>query len=106
MDMKENEVIEFKRTFVNDLNKEVIAFANTNGGGIYIGRDDNGSPVGLDNIQNGELQCISHIHHTIKPDVSLFIKYERLTREGNDVLKIVVNKGSMLRWENTYYCSR
>lgn len=93
--MRENEVIELKRTFVNDLNKEVIAFANTNGGEIYVGIDDDGTPIGLDNIQNVELQCISHINDTIKPDVSLFIKYEHVTMEGKNVLKIVVSKGSM-----------
>ncbi len=35
----ENERIEYKREFVDDIAKEVIAFANTDGGEIYeIGR--------------------------------------------------------------------
>ena len=45
--MIETNVIEFKATFVNDLNKEVIAFANTNGGEIYIGLDESGKPCGV-----------------------------------------------------------
>lgn len=49
--MKESEIVELKRTFIGDINKEVIAFANTNGGEIYIGIDDDGTPIGLDNIQ-------------------------------------------------------
>ncbi len=93
--MKESEIVEFKRTFVSDLDKEVIAFANTNGGEIYIGIDDSGIPAGLDDIQNTELQCVSHINDTVKPDVSLFVKYVHLTMGGKSVLKIVVNKGSM-----------
>ena len=32
--MRESEKTEFKRTFVGDLNKEVIAFANCDGGEI------------------------------------------------------------------------
>lgn len=93
--MIETDVIEFKATFVSDLNKEIIAFANTNGGEIYIGLDDNGNPCGLANINDAELQCVNHITNTIKPDVSMFVKYEKIVIEGKDVLKIVVNKGSM-----------
>ena len=93
--MIETEVIEFKAAFVNDLNKEVIAFANTNGGEIYIGLDDNGKPCGLKNINDVELQCVNHITNTIKPDVSMFVKYEKIVIDGQDVLKIIVNKGSM-----------
>ncbi len=93
--MIETDVIEFKAAFVNDLNKEVIAFANTNGGEIYIGLDDNGKPCGLKNVNDVELQCVNHITNTIKPDVSMFIKYEKIVIDGKDVLKIIVNKGSM-----------
>ncbi|MBR1867854.1 MAG: putative DNA binding domain-containing protein [Clostridia bacterium] len=93
--MKENDIIEFKRQFVNDLNKEVIAFANTNGGEIFIGIDDDGTIVGSTDIEAVELQCVNHILNTIKPDVSMFVKYDRISVEGKDVLKITVNKGSM-----------
>lgn len=93
--MIETATIEFKSAFVNDLNKEVIAFANTNGGEIYIGLDDNGNPCGLNNINDVELQCVNHITNTIKPDVSMFVKYEKIIIDGKDVLKIIVNRGSM-----------
>ncbi len=93
--MKETEIIEFKREFVNDLNKEVIAFANTNGGEIFIGIDDDGKVVGLNDIENVELQCVNHIFNTIKPDISMFVKYERVITDSKEVLKIKVNKGSM-----------
>ncbi|MCR4661012.1 MAG: putative DNA binding domain-containing protein [Clostridia bacterium] len=93
--MKESENIELKRQFVNDLNKEIIAFANTNGGKIFIGIDDDEKIVGLDDIENVELQCINHISNTIKPDVTMFVKYERIVIENKDILQITVNKGSM-----------
>lgn len=99
--MKETEMIEFKRQFVNDLNKEVIAFANTNGGEIFIGIEDDGSVVGLSDIEAVELQCVNHISNTIKPDISMFVKYERIVLKTKDVLKIKVNKGSM----SPYYIS-
>ena len=39
---------EFKEVYVNDVKKEVVAFANTEGGTIYIGISDDGKIVGLD----------------------------------------------------------
>ena len=42
----ENETLEYKRQYTPDIKKEVVAFANTAGGTIYIGVDDNGTPVG------------------------------------------------------------
>lgn len=93
--MKENEVMEFKSIFVNDLSKEVIAFANTKGGDIYIGVNDDGTVCGIENIDDVELKCTSHIRDTIKPDVSMFVRYERMNVEGKAVLKVAVNKGSM-----------
>lgn len=38
----ESEKVEFKSQMLEDLYKEVIAFANTDGGIIYIGVDDPG----------------------------------------------------------------
>jgi ATP-dependent DNA helicase RecG len=38
--MHENEVVEFKREYTADVKKEIIAFANSRGGKIYIGWDD------------------------------------------------------------------
>lgn len=47
-----NEYVEFKETYVPGIYKEVIAFANTGGGMILVGVDDNGNPVGLEDIDD------------------------------------------------------
>ena len=39
----ESERIEYKSQMIEDLYREVIAFANSNGGVIYIGIDDQGN---------------------------------------------------------------
>ena len=93
--MRESDTLELKRQFVNDLNKEVIAFANTNGGEIFIGIDDNGDVVGVNDIEALELQCINHVLNSVKPDLSMFVKFDRLQIEEKDVLKITVGKGSL-----------
>ena len=43
----ESESIEYKSEFHDGIYKEVTAFANTDGGVIYIGVDDDGNPVGI-----------------------------------------------------------
>ena len=43
----ENERLEYKRELTEVVKKEVIAFANTLGGDIYIGIEDDGSVVGV-----------------------------------------------------------
>lgn len=46
----ESERTEYKSHLVDDIYKEVIAFANTDGGVIYIGIDDHGNVTGIDNV--------------------------------------------------------
>lgn len=48
----ENERIEYKREYVDDIAKEVIAFANTDGGEIYVGVNDDGTPAPLANTDD------------------------------------------------------
>lgn len=49
MSMFESENIELKEVYTPELKKEVVAFANTNGGTIYIGVQNNGEITGLEN---------------------------------------------------------
>ena len=52
----ESETIELKSSVVADLCKEVIAFANTRGGTLYIGVEDNGTVIGVDSADRVTLQ--------------------------------------------------
>ena len=52
----ESEVVELKAEVVGDICKEVIAFANTKGGTLYIGVSDDGSVVGVKNADQVILQ--------------------------------------------------
>ena len=51
MKYQENESVELKEVYVEDVRKEIIAFANTNGGTVYIGVKDNGDVVGVNDIK-------------------------------------------------------
>ncbi len=49
MIFQESETVELKAIVVEDIKKEIIAFANCEGGKLYIGVQDDGIVSGLDN---------------------------------------------------------
>ena len=87
----ETENIEFKAQFTEDLYKEVIAFANTDGGVIYIGINNDGEAVGIDKVDENYTRITNGIRDAIMPDVTMFVKY---TIQENKVVKITVGEGS------------
>ena len=87
----ETENIEFKLQVTDEIYKEVIAFANTDGGTIYIGIDNNGNAVGIDNVDETYTKITNGIRDAIQPDVTMFIKY---TLQDNKVVKITIGEGS------------
>ena len=89
--MFETENIEFKLQFTDELYKEVIAYANTDGGVIYIGIDNNGNAVGIDNVDENYTRITNGIRDAIMPDVTMFVKY---TIQENRVVRITVGEGS------------
>ncbi len=54
----EDEYTELKIELTKDIKKEIITFANTKGGKIYIGIDDGGNVIGLNNAK-GDLESLS-----------------------------------------------
>ena len=79
---------EFKEVYVNDVKKEVVAFANTEGGTIYIGISDDGEIVGLDQPDAVMIQAANSLKDAIKPDVMPFVKILEATFEEKKVVKI------------------
>ena len=71
----ESENTEYKREYVDDICKEVIAFANKNGGKILVGVDDNGNAVGIKNTDDTYTRLTNSIRDSISPDVTMFVKY-------------------------------
>ena len=45
----ESFTVELKREVTQDAKKSIIAFANSNGGTLYIGVENDGNIVGVDN---------------------------------------------------------
>ncbi len=87
----ETEKVEFKTQFTEEIYKEVIAFANTDGGEVYIGLDNNGNAVGLKNVDQEYTRITNGIRDAIMPDVTMFVRF---SVQDNGVVRIVVNEGS------------
>lgn len=49
--MKEDQHTEFKRLWKDEFFREICAFANTQGGTLYIGVEDDGTIVGVNNAK-------------------------------------------------------
>ncbi len=87
----ETENIEFKVKATDEIYKEVIAFANTDGGTIYVGIEDDGTVVGLDNVDEEYTRIINGIRDAIVPDVTMFVHF---TIQNNKVVRITVQEGT------------
>ena len=57
----ETENIEFKSQFTEEIYKEVIAFANTDGGILYVGIDNEGNAIGLTDADKEYTLSLIHI---------------------------------------------
>ena len=91
---RESDSIELKSQVIPDICKEVIGFANTNGGTVYIGIEDNGIIVGVDDEDKIILQLNNMIRDSIKPDITMFVKYEAIILEDKKVIAIKVQRGT------------
>lgn len=91
---QENETVELKEVVVDDIKKEIIAFANCDGGKLYIGVQDNGTVVGLDNPDSTALQISNMVRDAIKPDITMFLHYETIDEDGKKVVAVDIQRGT------------
>jgi len=77
--------------------KRVIAFANTAGGIILIGVDDDGTIVGVDDPAHIQEQLTNTIAHRIKPQI--LPEFHVFEAKGKSVLVIQVD---ILRFEDQH----
>ncbi len=86
--------IEYKEQYSDSIKKEVVAFANTKGGKIYIGISDDKKIVGVSNVDETMLQITNSIRDAISPDISLFTSCEIEKVKGKNILVLIVQKGT------------
>ena len=101
--LRENSRTEFKSELNDKLEKEVVAFLNNKEGGIlYIGLDDIGSPIGVPELDSTQLKIADRIKNNILP--STMGLFDIVTEEIDNIpfIKILISSGL----EKPYYIKK
>lgn len=92
--MVESMTTELKREYTDDIKYAVVAFANTDGGKIYVGINDDGSVYGVGSTDATVLRITNMIRDSIRPDVTMFTECAVETMEGKPVVVLTVQRGT------------
>lgn len=87
MVFQESENIELRKIVEDDIKKEIVAFANCDGGKMYIGVGDDGTVTGVPDPDNASLQISNMVRDGIKPNVTMFIHYQTLQEAKKKLLQ-------------------
>ena len=85
--------VELKEILTSELKKEVVAFANTCDGIIYIGVNDKGEVIGVENSDDVIERAGASIRNAIKPDVSMYVTLNIEQIENKNIIAIRVQRG-------------
>lgn len=91
---EEGELVEFKREFTHKMLKTVVAFANSRGGVIYLGVDDDGTLCGLEDADKAMLAAVNSIRDGIRPSAAAVTQCETIQLEGKSLVGIRVERGA------------
>lgn len=93
--MIETNKIEFKLLLNDNIEKEVVAFLNSDiGGVIYIGVDDNGKIVGVNNIDEISRRVKDKIKNNIRPSTLGLFEIIILAEEDKNYIQLVISSGN------------
>lgn len=102
-DGKESNRVEFKRELTESLEEEVVAFLNYREGGfIYIGIDNDGTILGVEEIDNILLKVKDRLKNNIEPSILGLFDLITENYEEKSIIKIVISSGP----EKPYYLKK
>ncbi len=102
MRYEESETTELKKIVVEDIKKEIIAFANCDGGKLYVGVNDHGEIVGVDDADQVMLQIANMVRDAIKPDLTMFLHYQTIIESDKKIVEVIIQRGT----ERPYYIAK
>ena len=104
MIFQESETVELKEIVTDDIKKEIIAFANCNGGKLYIGVRDDGIVIGVNDPDRAALQISNMVRDAVKPDLTMFLHYETIEVEedGKKIVAVDIQRGT----DRPYYIAK
>ena len=95
----ETESVELKEIINDDLEKEVVAFLNSHYGVIYIGVNNDGEIVGVNNYDDIILKIVDRLKNNIEPSIIGLFEVNVLIYNEKHYIKIEVASGI----EKPYY---
>ena len=90
----ESKTLEYKREYIDEIKYTVVAFANTDGGKLYIGMEDNEQVCGVADPDGTMLRVTNIIRDSIRPDVTMFTEVSVTEIEGKPVVVVQVQRGT------------
>ena len=88
--MEENQNTEWKESWRDEYLKWICGFANAQGGKIYIGTDDNGNVIGVQDSK----KLLEDIPNKVRDILGIIVDVNLLTKDGKDYIEIRVNPSS------------
>lgn len=102
MNLQESQTVEFKESWRDEYLKTVCAFANTNGGILYIGINDKGEVVGVDNVR----KLIEDLPNKVMNAFVLAVEVEVEEQNGKQFIKMTIPKSNVALSCNGKFYSR
>ena len=90
----ENKTTEFKREYVEDIKNTIVAFANCEGGTLYIGVNDDGKVCGIDNVDDTMLRVTNAIRDAVRPDITMFVECRNDVMDEKSIVCVTVRRGT------------
>jgi len=88
---KESQSVEYKQNWRDDCLKVISAFANSGGGVLIIGLDDQGKPSGLKNVK----KLLEDIPNIIRDKLGIIPSVKLGKKNKQDIIKIIVTTHSV-----------
>lgn len=83
----------FEGEYSHKILEGIVAFANSDGGTLYIGVDDDGTVVGVEDLDEASRAAATGISDNIRPDIMPFVSVEGTRIDDRDVVEIRVHEG-------------
>lgn len=88
MKLRGTETVELKAVAQDGTKKEIAAFANSNGGTVCVGVDNDGNVLDVEDANGCALQVSNMVRDAVRPDVTMFVNYEALDCDGKAVVAV------------------
>ncbi|MCI0500694.1 MAG: putative DNA binding domain-containing protein, partial [Epsilonproteobacteria bacterium] len=86
--MIESQAIEFKLIWKDEYLKTICGFANSDGGSLFLGIDDDGEIIGIENIEN----LIETLPNKINNRLGLIVDIHEIEEDNKTYLEIKIDK--------------